>query len=482
MSLPPFSLRVHALTFNVHGIDATSQIAKDLVAGMVDLTNGEDKDDADQHGHVLFLALQEARPDGSLLWPPLSPLWPLLVDIESQGTRPFGIVCATVTALLTLYVALFARVLGLPLIMVAPWIVSREKGAIVAQTWANAVARELELDGATAAKCLTSTQRVSRTTTLLACESFGSGLVSLVFYRGGTRTGDSRAPLLTTTTSTTTTLATGWHGLANKGAIFTRLQFNSNHSRTCITLINAHLPAHAGYANRVARNNALERIVEVAATTTSPSRLTIVAGDLNYRLTKEGINMRRFNEVVNDAENMEAAIPTLIAMDELSMELAAAPTWLFGYREASRVAFAPTYKLKVMREEAKDDHNVNDDAVTFWHDRYDLTKRVPAWCDRVLYHSPASTTTFRVRSYRALAHVHGSDHVPVVMHADVGLQAWEDASETITKAPPVIHASTFAVVVSLLLPLLYALAVSFVLTRVVLWSTWRVVANMPTLY
>ena len=87
----------------------------------------------------------------------------------------------------------------------------------------------------------------------------------------------------------------------------------------------------------------------------------------------------------------DTALRTLVALDELALQIAAGRAFL-NFCEAP-VAFAPTYKL---------DPN---------SDRYDSTpkRRVPAWTDRVLF-SPDGLAPYE---YKSVPGARGSDHRPV---------------------------------------------------------------------
>jgi len=119
----------------------------------------------------------------------------------------------------------------------------------------------------------------------------------------------------------------------------------------------------------------------------------VVAGDLNTRLdlapgAEVGLHQALRSAWAEEAKGADAAWRSLLRYDQLS---ASAQQYLhpLGILEGP-VEFPPTYRFVVGGDE------------------YD-TARTPAWCDRVLYRSVGA----RLRAYRAVREVRGSDHRPV---------------------------------------------------------------------
>lgn len=117
------------------------------------------------------------------------------------------------------------------------------------------------------------------------------------------------------------------------------------------------------------------------------NRMLQLNGDLNYR-----IDQRR-DAVIQAIENNDLA--SLLAQDQLLKEMHTNPAFrLRSFREAP-ISFAPTYKY--------DRHSSSYDSSE--------KKRIPAWCDRILYKTRADDRVVPLHYQRYEAKV--SDHRPV---------------------------------------------------------------------
>ncbi|KZT38720.1 DNase I-like protein [Sistotremastrum suecicum HHB10207 ss-3] len=199
-----------------------------------------------------------------------------------------------------------------------------------------------------------------------------------------------------------TTVKRGMGGrFGNKGAIVARFVVDD----TSICFINCHLAA--GQSHKRQRNNDLAAILEEKSVfpESSPAdealayvgggdgsmildhEICFLNGDLNYR-----IDQRR-DAVIHAIENHDLA--SLLAQDQLLKEMHSNPAFrLRSFREAP-ITFAPTYKY--------DRHSTEYDSSE--------KKRIPAWCDRILYQTRAEGRVVPLHYQRYEPKV--SDHRPV---------------------------------------------------------------------
>ncbi|SCV69412.1 BQ2448_2432 [Microbotryum intermedium] len=199
------------------------------------------------------------------------------------------------------------------------------------------------------------------------------------------------------------TVKTGMGGrYGNKGAILARFVIDD----TSICFINCHLAA--GQTHRRQRDRDLVDILEEKSafseldarsfgayalgsggTTVFDHELVLLSGDLNYR-----IDARR--DVVVQAVK-EGNYASLLPYDQLLQGLTTNQTFrLRSFKEAP-ITFAPTYKY---------------DPGT---DEYDTStkKRIPAWCDRILYRADRADKVTPLPDQYRRWEVNVSDHRPV---------------------------------------------------------------------
>lgn len=193
----------------------------------------------------------------------------------------------------------------------------------------------------------------------------------------------------------------GLHG--NKGGIATRLVLND----TSLCFVNCHFAS--GQNHVVQRNADMEGVISTAkfpAIATCDStvfnrdtdgsnildhQVCFVSGDLNYR-----INMQReqvLDLLSRPSSNKFETWEALQNEDQFKKQQIMNPLFrLFNFKEAP-ILFDPTYKYD--RES----------------DLYDSSekKRIPAWCDRVLYRAPSTLTNLYYRRHE----VRASDHRPI---------------------------------------------------------------------
>ncbi|GAA6023044.1 hypothetical protein JCM11491_000373 [Sporobolomyces phaffii] len=207
------------------------------------------------------------------------------------------------------------------------------------------------------------------------------------------------------------TVKTGMGGrYGNKGAILSRFVIDD----TSMCFINVHLAA--GHSHARQRNRDLVDILEdkasfselgsssfgayspgASGTNVFDHELTILSGDLNYR-----IDARR-DFVISAIASGQAS--SLIPYDQLTKTLATNQTFrLRSFREPT-ITFPPTYKY---------------DPGT---DNYDssVKRRIPAWCDRILYRADRAdkVTPLHYKRYE----VNVSDHRPISAAFDLQIKS-----------------------------------------------------------
>ncbi|GAA5987644.1 hypothetical protein JCM5350_001906 [Sporobolomyces pararoseus] len=207
------------------------------------------------------------------------------------------------------------------------------------------------------------------------------------------------------------TVKTGMGGrYGNKGAILSRFVIDD----TSLCFINVHLAA--GHSHSRQRNRDLVDILEdkasfselgsssfgayspgASGTNVFDHELTILSGDLNYR-----IDARR-DFVISAIASGQAS--SLLPYDQLNKTLSTNQTFrLRSFREPT-INFPPTYKY---------------DPGT---DNYDssVKRRIPAWCDRILYRADRAdkVTNLHYKRYE----VNVSDHRPISAAFDLQIKS-----------------------------------------------------------
>ncbi|GAA5890793.1 hypothetical protein JCM8208_003050 [Rhodotorula glutinis] len=225
------------------------------------------------------------------------------------------------------------------------------------------------------------------------------GLFSIVFVKS------SEVPRLRDVAHIT--VKTGMGGrYGNKGAILSRFVMDD----TSLCFINCHLAA--GQSHRRQRDRDLVDILEDKASfselaSSSPGayapggsgtlpfdhELILLAGDLNYR-----IDARR-DAVVSAVASGQSE--SLLAHDQLLKNLATNQTFRLRSFKEPPIHFPPTYKY---------------DRGT---DQYDSSakRRIPAWCDRVLYRADRADKVTPLHYQRYEVNV--SDHRPISAAVDL---------------------------------------------------------------
>lgn len=181
------------------------------------------------------------------------------------------------------------------------------------------------------------------------------------------------------------------HFAGNKGAVCVR--FNLLDINYCF--INVHL--HHGQENQAARDQDISDTLRCAFQGSAKTALqpkadnhdvTVIFGDFNFRL-----NIEMSEADVERAAQFVSEKP--LEFLERDQFLAGDMSNLSDFREGG-ISFEPTYKYR---------------AGTGQFD----TKRIPAWCDRILFKVNKDSYSLAVGKYSSLpALCHTSDHMPVV--------------------------------------------------------------------
>ncbi|GAA5989138.1 hypothetical protein JCM10908_001178 [Rhodotorula pacifica] len=194
--------------------------------------------------------------------------------------------------------------------------------------------------------------------------------------------------------------------LGNKGAVGIRITLQEEESASSWTFVSAHLAAHQDQND--ARSQDWQKIVRrlvfeprgdsANAAQIYDSGHLFFFGDLNYRISLTSPQRLDRTNLLHDLSELASATddtpipPKLLAQDQLRQEQARNKT-LHHLREGE-ITFPPTYKYQ---PGSRDEFS---------------KKRVPGWCDRVLYASGAEGGV-KVLSYRSVMDFTRSDHKPV---------------------------------------------------------------------
>ena len=174
---------------------------------------------------------------------------------------------------------------------------------------------------------------------------------------------------------------TGMSGIAgNKGAVAIRFDYANTH----ICFVTAHLAA--GFANYDERNKDYATIhhgLRFQRNRGIDDHDTVIwLGDFNYRI---GLSRERTIELIRKGD-----LETLYENDQLNLQMVAGLS--FPFYSESRIAFLPTYRFDI----GKDEYDSSE------------KQRIPAWTDRILRRG----ANIRQTSYDS-APLRFSDHRPV---------------------------------------------------------------------
>lgn len=226
------------------------------------------------------------------------------------------------------------------------------------------------------------------------------GLYMCVFVRHGVEVSNIDSALVKTGMG-------GLHG--NKGGISVRMDVYD----TSFCFINCHLAA--GHSQVIQRNRDALQILTSPVTNVALGDMALNGGDgtrpmdhevcfffgdTNYRINTAREQAIKYIKDQNWAK--------LYSHDQLHGQMQKNPTFcLNGFREPE-ITFQPTYKF----DRGRDSYDTSD------------KKRIPAWCDRILYRGKASPVQYK--SVRVLK----SDHRPVIASFDVEVRRRIDSSRS----------------------------------------------------
>ncbi|KAI1725950.1 endonuclease/Exonuclease/phosphatase family domain-containing protein [Ditylenchus destructor] len=181
--------------------------------------------------------------------------------------------------------------------------------------------------------------------------------------------------------------------VGNKGAVAISMLLNGS---ITVCFVNSHLSAGSSLENLKERNNDVKAIIEELKFKKNmrldDHQNVFWAGDLNYRLNGSA----SYDEVVHYCTVTKDCHRRFLIYDELGNQK---KTGVFMKYNEDTIEFRATYKF-----------NVNTS-------RYDTSekRRIPAWCDRVLYKTSMNKTRARLiqTTYESIEEVESSDHKPV---------------------------------------------------------------------
>jgi hypothetical protein len=211
-------------------------------------------------------------------------------------------------------------------------------------------------------------------------------------------------------------VGTGLLGIyGNKGAIAVGMNIIGWKS---ICIISSHLGPHSGKKHFDWRNEEIKSIFKTLVLSDSSYKkanwiqdfdLFILCGDLNYRLMHPNC-VKRVNEHIDSQD-----IDSLLKMDELNHARLVLKLDPFDHLEECSIEFLPSYKFKILKDSI-DTRSVSSNAYS--------SKRVPAYCDRILY---STSSEIKCKLYTCVFGLLGfSDHQPVVKLFEI----YESATST----------------------------------------------------
>lgn len=176
-------------------------------------------------------------------------------------------------------------------------------------------------------------------------------MLSLVYFKSNS----SILPIIHSST-----LPAGLFGVYyNKGAIALSIQLDS----LLFSIVNCHLDAHQGLYYRSLRFHQINYILStlyINSILLMDFNIVFLTGDLNSRLLGSWVDIKN---MINNND-----IDEMLLLDDINLMIRNEESLLYGYFEA-KISFLPTYKME--------------------GEEYSM-KRVPAYCDRILYNNNMS--------------------------------------------------------------------------------------------
>ncbi|BGP46217.1 hypothetical protein JCM10450v2_002057 [Rhodotorula kratochvilovae] len=221
--------------------------------------------------------------------------------------------------------------------------------------------------------------------------------------------------------------------MGNKGGVGVRVTLAEEGDKAPSewTFVSAHLAAHQGECE--ARNADWREIVRRLVFEEEDGEKGLFDtghlfffGDLNYRISVTSPKKLPLHLLSHGISSLNPSDPssfsTLLAHDQLRQEQSAGRT-LHHLREGA-ITFPPTYKFK-------------PGTVSEYKD---FRKRIPGWCDRVLFVSAAGDDA-KVDSYRSVMDFTRSDHKPVA--ATISIPAGSALTTRLSHAAPFARDPTY---------------------------------------
>ncbi|ODV60023.1 phosphoinositide 5-phosphatase INP54 [Ascoidea rubescens DSM 1968] len=218
--------------------------------------------------------------------------------------------------------------------------------------------------------------------------------------------------------------STGYLFSSLKGSCGIRLSFNLNttkNEKTILTFLACHLTANEGSLNWEKRNKDLQYIFNYLKFDDSFTSLIddshcFIMGDLNYRATA---NIFNINDIANINFN-DLDIPNLPLNTILNLKNQYNNNLLDNYDQSF---FNRKDELTISKNNNKILSNFDEPPINFKptykfiiNSNEYTKKRIPSWCDRILYLSYQNNDNREViSSYDSVPNVHLSDHKPVYL-------------------------------------------------------------------
>ena len=197
---------------------------------------------------------------------------------------------------------------------------------------------------------------------------------------------------------------------SNKGALAAEFIFKADDTIQQLTFVNAHLPAHEGQVK--ARNEAAKHILKQLLVfddqhshALNLEQSLFFFGDLNYRLDLSRDEFKRmFAQNQDDLDGYR-----MLEHDELRKIMKSSLSVYSGLKEA-HIQFPPTYKLQQTSHRSDEPFSIEHVDLH----AYKWKRRLPAWCDRILYSSISDR--IHTDKYRVTERALMSDHDAVQGH------------------------------------------------------------------
>ena len=183
-----------------------------------------------------------------------------------------------------------------------------------------------------------------------------------------------------------TFVATGFLKFGNKGGVGVSLDLNN----TSVCFVNSHLAAGGELSKRNQDFREISQMRFGNGKGLYEHDIVFWLGDLNYRLD----TIMSYEEVVRQIE--VGSYHELLQYDQLQKQQRLNQAF-HGFKEILGLPFRPTYKFDVGTS------------------RWDTSekRRVPAWCDRILYWTKDRNVKVSQSEYTSIEKVMFSDHKPV---------------------------------------------------------------------